>query len=102
MAETEKDVEKYFKARVHTLGGKSYKWTSPSNIAVPDRINFFPGGLVIVTEIKAPGKTPRPLQRKVIRTLRSLGTEVVVIDSIEAVRVFSEIVKEMLDNDNDK
>ena len=98
MAESEKQIEKYLKARVHTLGGKSYKWVSPMNNGVPDRINFFPGGLIIITELKAPGKQPRPLQKKVIRDLRDLGTEVLVIDSLEGVRVFADIVKEMIEN----
>ena len=94
---TESNIETFFRQTVKEMGGKSYKWTSPGNNGVPDRINFFPGGLVILAEIKAPGKTPTPLQWKVIGILRDLGTEVVVIDSIESVRVFKEIVGEAID-----
>jgi len=97
MKQTESNIEKFFVSTTKSMGGKSYKWTSPSNRGVPDRICFFPGGLIILAELKAPGKKPRPLQQKVIRTLRDLGTEVLVIDSVEKVRVFKEIVTEIIE-----
>ena len=36
----EKVVESYLVKRVEALGGKAYKWTSPSNRGVCDRIVF--------------------------------------------------------------
>jgi len=98
MRETESNIEKFFQQTVKSMGGKAYKWVSPNNRGVPDRICFFPGGLIIVAELKAPGKSPRPLQEKVIKTLRALGTEVVVISSFNQIRIFKEIVSEVLDN----
>jgi len=96
MRETEANIEKFFRQTVKMMGGKAYKWTSPQNRGVPDRICFFPGGLIIVAELKAPGKQPRPLQLKIIRTLRDLGTEVIVIDSFAGVRTFKEVITGVL------
>jgi hypothetical protein len=61
---------------------------------LPDRLVLGPGGRAAFVELKAPGKTPRPLQRVVHRRLRDLGFLVVVLDSSEAVESF---VKEFLD-----
>jgi hypothetical protein len=80
-AKNEKDVEKYFNQEVAKLGGKSYKWVSVNNRAVPDRIVFLPEGLLKIVEFKAPGKRPTPLQEKVHKYMRSLGHEVFVVDS---------------------
>ena len=38
----EKDIEKVLVAEVKKLGGRAYKWTSPGNDGVPDRIVIFP------------------------------------------------------------
>ena len=100
MKVTEKNIENQFRLAVKELGGKSYKWTSPNNRGVPDRICFLPGGLVIVAELKRPGKVPTRLQTKVIQGLRELGTEVIVIDSFEAVKIFKDIVGEVIRDGN--
>ena len=39
----------------------AYKFTSPGNIGVPDRI-FIKAGKVLFVEFKAPGETSTPLQ----------------------------------------
>lgn len=63
-------------------GWLAYKWTSPSNRGVPDRLYFKDGQLVIV-EFKAPGKRPTPLQGSVHAKLSAQGFEVHIIDNIE-------------------
>ena len=63
-------------------GWLTYKWTSPANRGVPDRI-FFRRGRVLLIEFKAPGKRPTKLQAHIHQTLRREGFEVHVIDSIE-------------------
>ena len=35
-----------------SAGGRCYKWVSPGNSGVPDRIVFLPGGKVIFVELK--------------------------------------------------
>ena len=82
----EKDIEKYLHRKVRDVcGGMSYKFVSPGNDGVPDRMVCLPGAVIAFVELKAPGKKPRPLQLVQIERLRKLGFRVEVIDSFEAV-----------------
>lgn len=92
----ERDIEQYLKRQVEKIGGLAYKFSSPGNRAVPDRVCLFKGGETIFIECKAPGKKPTPLQRQVIRKIRLLDHDVIVIDSKEMVNKFIESVKEVL------
>ena len=53
---------------------------SPGYDGVPDRIVLFPGGRIAFVEVKAPGKTLRPLQVRRKRQLELLGFKVYVLD----------------------
>ena len=83
----ERDIEKYLVRRVVWLKGKAYKFSSPSNRSVPDRLCCLPYGIIKFVECKATGKKPTPLQGKVIQYLRSLGHEVFIVDSKEKVDI---------------
>lgn len=48
-----------------------YKFSSPSNRGVPDRILVFPGGRVVFVEFKAPGKEPTALQQHTINQINN-------------------------------
>ena len=48
----ERDIEEYLTKQVRQLGGRSYKFISPDNPGVPDRIYLFPGGKVYFVELK--------------------------------------------------
>jgi hypothetical protein len=98
MEQIEKNIEKFFTTTVRMMGGLCYKWTSPNQRGVPDRIAFLPYGLIIVAEIKKPDGKLSPLQEKVIRMLRERETEVVVIKSFEDVREFKKAVTEILED----
>lgn len=80
-------VEKYLKRYVEKLGGYCWKFVSPGNDGVPDRIVLL-FQRVIFVELKRPGKKPRPLQLKRHAQLRKLGFEVAVMDSIPAINLF--------------
>lgn len=80
----EKDIEQYLVKRVKENGGKAYKWVSPGNDGVPDRIVIFPRTIIFV-ELKAPRKKPTLLQLARHKELAKLGYEVQVIDSKEGV-----------------
>jgi Holliday junction resolvase len=77
----ERDIEKYLVTQVRKLGGKAYKWSSPSHRGVPDRLVFLPHGILLAVELKAQGKKPTKLQHYSHEELRALGAEVLVIDS---------------------
>lgn len=90
----ERDVENYLIIQVAKLGGKAYKWQSMSNKAIPDRICFFPGPVLKLVECKAPGKDATSLQKKIHKTLRLMGFDVLVIDTKAKVDIFIDIVEE--------
>jgi hypothetical protein len=86
--ENEKNIEKYLVQRVKLFGGKAYKWVSPGNDGVPDRIVIFPFRSAVFVELKAPGKKPTVLQHAKHKELRAMGQIVNVIDSKDKVDCF--------------
>ena len=94
----ERDIEQYLVRAIAKLGGKAFKFSSPNNRAVPDRLCIIPHGGILFVECKATGKKPTPLQTKVINYLRSLGQKVLVIDSKEQVDILYETTKEEYKN----
>ena len=84
----ESTIEAYLRDRVKAQGGIAYKWVSPGNVGVPDRLIVFPGGTVYFRELKAPGKKPTPLQVRQLEKLKALGFDVGVIDSKQGVDEF--------------
>lgn len=84
----EKDIEKLFRDEIKKAGGKAYKFTSPGNDGVPDRIVMLPGGRIVFVELKTDtGKLSRlqELQRKKIA---ELGQTVRVLHGLAEVRDF--------------
>ncbi len=81
----EKSIESKLTAEVRRLGGLAPKFVSPGLDGVPDRLILLPGGRVAFAELKAPGKTLRPLQAVRKRQLEALGFRVFVIDSTEQI-----------------
>ncbi|SFX62039.1 VRR-NUC domain-containing protein [Ruminococcus sp. XPD3002] len=81
----EKTVESKFTSAVKAKGGLAVKFTSPGFNGMPDRLVMFPGGRIAFVEVKAPGETPRPLQRSRHRLLRRMGFKVYVLESIDQI-----------------
>ncbi len=77
-SEIEKKVSEYAKAK----GWLVYKFVSPSQRGVPDKI-FIGGGDIFFIEFKAPGKKPTKLQDKIFSKIRGELFEVYIIDNIE-------------------
>ena len=84
----EKVIEEYLRDQVKKAGGKAYKFESPGNNGVPDRVVVFPEGRIYFVELKAPGKRLRPQQLAKCRELESLGCKVFDFDSKDAVDSF--------------
>lgn len=74
----ESNLEQSLRKYAARCGGKAYKWVSPGNPGVPDRICLFPGGRLVFVELKKPklkdGRSGR--QKKVGAYLQKLGFEV--------------------------
>ncbi|BFH10594.1 VRR-NUC domain-containing protein [Paenibacillus melissococcoides] len=81
----ERDIEKYLREKVKAAGGRAYKFVSPGNSGVPDRIVILPGGRIVFVELKAPGRKPTALQLVQHKHFRALGCDVRIVDSIAQV-----------------
>lgn len=81
----ESAIERRLVAEAVKRGGVAPKFVSPGLDGVPDRLLLFPGGRLAFVEVKAPGKKPRPLQRRRIEQLTALGFRVFVLDSKEQI-----------------
>ena len=81
----EKEIEKYLREQVKLRGGIAFKFISPGNVGVPDRMVLFPNGKIIFIELKATGKKTSKIQDVQIKRIRDLGFDVYVIDSKEEV-----------------
>lgn len=68
----ESTVESALVKYAKSVGVLTYKFTSPSNRGVPDRVFIGPKGTLFL-EIKAPGKKPTALQEKRMDDIRAAG-----------------------------
>ena len=95
MKELEKSVEQYLTKEVNKLGGLCWKWVSPGNSGVPDRIVIYKGSVVFV-ELKRPkGGKLRALQVVRLKQLADQGQDVRVINTKSQVdELISELVNQ--------
>jgi hypothetical protein len=78
----EATIEKAVTQHAKAHGWLSFKWVSPSQRGVPDRL-FFKAGRLVIIEFKAPGKTATEYQSVIHRRLLGVGFKVHVIDNVE-------------------
>ena len=91
----ESEVEKKLCKRVKKeLHGRAFKFVSPGQNGVPDRIILLPMGRIYFVETKEPGKKLRKLQKWVRDMIQELGFVVLRIDTVEKVEMFIRQVKE--------
>lgn len=84
----ERDIEKRLVREVRKMGGEAYKWTSPGNDGVPDRIVMLPGGRLIFVELKADRGQLSPIQKVQIRRIEKLGQEVIIVRGMDGLEEF--------------
>lgn len=84
----EKDIEKLFRDEIKKAGGKSYKFTSPGNDGVPDRIVMLPDGRIVFVELKTDTGKLSKLQELQCRQIAELGQTVRVLHGLAEVRDF--------------
>lgn len=88
----ESEIEKILVDEVRGLGGRAYKWVSPGNNGVPDRIVILPGNAPVFVELKTKTGKLSAIQQVQIRRLESLGQRVEVIYGEEGlIRYFREL-----------
>ena len=78
----ERDIERRVSEIAKKNGWLSFKFVSPAQRGVPDRI-FMKDGRIVFIEFKAPGKKPTELQDHIMRRMVDAGCEVHVCDSVE-------------------
>jgi hypothetical protein len=79
----ESTIEKYLVKRVKEAGGLSYKFKSPNNKGVPDRIVIFQVDQVFFVELKAKDGILSEAQKRRLREMRKQGCAVFVFNSVE-------------------
>src|SRR5574344_592889 len=79
-------IEDAFRDEVTRRGGLALKFTSQTMNGLPDRLVLLLGGKAAFVELKAPGKTMRPLQVKRKEQLEALGFPVFCVDRFEQIR----------------
>jgi hypothetical protein len=81
----EREIEWQLTKAAQQTGGLTPKFTSPGWAGAPDRLVLLPGGRMAFVEVKAPGKTLRPLQVRRKGQLEALGFRVYVIDNVQQI-----------------
>lgn len=80
----ERNLERLLARKVKDAGGLCWKFVSPGNVGVPDRICILDGRVVFV-EVKTTGCKPRPTQIHRIAQLKDHGIPALVIDEAAGV-----------------
>ncbi len=84
----EKEVEKFLVREVKKIGGISFKFISPGNAGVPDRIVILPSGNVVFAELKTDKGKLTKLQEVQIKKILDLGADVRVLRGMKGVKEF--------------
>ena len=61
------------------MGGEAFKFVSPGNDGVPDRLVLLPGGKIYFVELKTERGQLRPTQKVQLVRLSALGQQVYVL-----------------------
>lgn len=93
MGKPEARVEIRLRDGAKAIGGKAYKFVSPGNNGVPDRIVCLPDGRVIFVELKSTTGVLSKKQANRIAELRRMNQKVFILNSVEAVNNFLEEIK---------
>lgn len=78
----ESAIERKLVLAARKRGGLALKFVSPGMDGVPDRIVLLPHGKLAFVELKAQGKTMRPLQVRRKEQLEALGFLVYCVDGV--------------------
>lgn len=90
----EKDIEAWLNKKVKDLGGISFKFVSPNNPGVPDRIYIFPGGQVYFVELKTEIGRMSNIQKWQRKRLQDMGCRFYKVKGMEQAKEF---IKELKD-----
>lgn len=86
----ERDIENWLRQRIESMGGLAFKFVSPGNNGVPDRLAVLPGGVIYFIELKTDDGRLSPIQDWQQDRLRYRGANVVTINGMDEARAFVE------------
>lgn len=92
----ESEIENKLRDGIRALGGRAYKFVSPGNDGVPDRIVVIPDLSPIFVELKTEKGRLTALQKRQIDRLRALGQDVRVLYGMAEVKNFLQEMKEKM------
>ena len=84
----ESTIEARLVREVRKRGGLCYKFVSPGNPGVPDRIAIFPGGRTVYIELKTEIGRLAKVQQWQLEELRQRGADVRVLKGMDQVLEF--------------
>ncbi len=79
----EKEIERRMCEMIRKRGGLTYKFTSPGNVGVPDRLVITPTGDVWFVELKTEKGRLASVQKWQIRELEKRGANVRVVCGLQ-------------------
>lgn len=88
----EKEIERRMTLMIKQRGGLCYKFVSPSNPGIPDRIVITPDGRVIFVELKTETGRLAKIQKWQVSEMQKRGVDVRVVKGWDAVKNFIEEV----------
>lgn len=92
----EKDIEAKLAREVKKLGGTAYKFVSPGNDGVPDRIVVLPDRNPVFVELKSETGRLSRLQTVQVERLQKLGQTVRVVRGTSGLETFLKQCREMM------
>lgn len=88
----ESQIEARLARMVRERGGLCYKFVSPGNPGVPDRLIITPEGRTVYAELKTVVGSLQRIQEWQIEEMRRRGADVRVLKGLEEVKAFVEEV----------
>lgn len=89
----EREIEKIFRKNIQDLNGICYKFVSPGNSGVPDRIVILKNGEVIFVELKTEKGVLSALQKSQIRKLKNHNQRVCVAYGLNGIQNLIDKIK---------
>lgn len=89
----EKDIEDWLNKQVERMGGLAFKFVSPGNPGVPDRIYILPNGKVWFVELKQQFGKVAGIQKWQRQRLLEMGCNYRLVKGMEDARKYAEELK---------
>ncbi|HCR83884.1 MAG TPA: hypothetical protein DIW07_10820 [Lachnospiraceae bacterium] len=89
----EKDIEAWLNKKIRELGGMSFKFVSPNNPGVPDRIYIFPGGKIYFVELKTEIGRMSNIQKWQRERFTKMGCRFYLVKGMDQAKKFIEELK---------